>query len=117
MKNVKSVLEKAIKNYDEDNKDIEEIRRSVRAREFTVERKLNKSVNEMAAYLKDRASNYNIIRFIPTVSNLIDSKTVAKALMDIALIVELEVGDKVTKEIKALGLEPNGWGKCCCFKL
>ena len=71
---------------------------------------LKDSVDKMAAYLKDRASNYNIIRFIPTVSDFIDSKTVAKALMDIALIVELEVGGKATKEIKALGLEPNGWG-------
>ena len=110
MKNVKSVLEKAIKNYDEDNKDIEEIRRSIRAREFTVERKLNKSVNEMANYLRGKAVNDNIIRFIPTVSNLIDSKMAAEILMEIAPIVELEVGDKVTKEIKALGLEPNGWG-------
>lgn len=110
MQNVKSVLEKAIKNYDEDNKDIEEIRRSIRAREVMIESELKDSVDKMAACLKDRASNYNIIRFIPTVSDFIDSKTVAKALMDIALIVELEVGDKVTKEIKALGIEPNGWG-------
>lgn len=29
--------------------------------------------------------------------------------MDIALIVELEVGNKVTKEIKALGLVTDGW--------
>ena len=76
-----------------------------------IESELKDSVDKMAAYLKDRARNYNVIRFIPTVSNLIDSKTVAKALMDIALIVELEVGDKVTKEIKALGLVTDGWGE------
>ena len=111
MQNVKSVLEKAIKNYDEDNKDIEEIRRSIRAREFTVERKLNKSVNEMANYLREKAVNDNIIRFIPTVGNFIDSKTVAKALVDIASIAELDIGDKVTKEIKALGLVTDGWGE------
>lgn len=111
MKNVKSVLEKAIKNYDEDNKDIEEIRRSIRAREVMIESELKDSVDEMAAYLKDRARNYYVKRFIPTVSNLIDSKTVAKALVDIASIAELDVRDKVSEEVKALGCEPNGWGE------
>ena len=109
-KYVDKEMKNALKRYDESNKGIEELKRVVRAREVMIESELKDSVDKMAAYLKDRASNYNIIRFIPTVSNLIDSKTVAKALMDIALIVELEVGDKVTKEIKALGLEPNGWG-------
>ena len=109
-KYVDKQIKNALKRYDESNKDIEELKRVVRAREVMIESELKDSVDKMAAYLKDRASNYNIIRFIPTVSNLIDSKTVAKALMDIALIVELEVGDKVTKEIKALGIEPNGWG-------
>ena len=116
-KYVDRTMKDALKRYDESNKDIEELKRCVRAREVMIESELKDSVDKMAAYLKDRARNYNIIRFIPTVSNLIDSKTVAKALMDIALIVELEVGDKVTKEIKALGLEPNGWGKCCCFRV
>lgn len=109
-KYVDKEMKNALKRYDESNKGIEELKRVVRAREVMIESELKDNVDKMAAYLKDRASNYNIIRFIPTVSNLIDSKTVAKALMDIALIVELEVGDKVTKEIKALGIEPNGWG-------
>ena len=64
----------------------------------------------MANYLRGKAVNDNIIRFIPTVSNLIDSKMATEILIEIAPIVELEVGDKVTKEIKALGIEPNGWG-------
>ena len=116
MKNVKSVLEKAIKNYDEDNKDIEEIRRSIRAREFTAERKLNKSVNEMANYLKEKAVNDNIIRFIPAVGNFIDSKMAAEILMEIAPIVELDVRDKVSEDIKALSHKYNGPGEVISFK-
>lgn len=107
-KYVDNTMKNALKRYDESNKDIEELKRVVRAREVMIESELKDSVDKMTAYLKDRARDYNVIRFIPTVSNLIDSKTVAKALMDIALIVELEVGDKVTKEIKALGCEHNG---------
>lgn len=107
-KYVDRTMKDALKRYDESNKDIEELKRCVRAREVMIENELKDSVDKMAAYLKDRARNYNVIRFIPTVSNLIDSKMVAKALMDIALIVELEVGDKITKEIKTLGREHNG---------
>lgn len=109
-KYVDNTMKNALKRYDESNKDIEELKRVVRAREVMIESELKDSVDKMTAYLKDRASNYNIIRFIPAVSNLIDSKMAAEILMEIAPIVELEVRDKVTKEIKALGLEPNGWG-------
>lgn len=104
-------MKDALKRYDESNKDLEELKRVVRAREVMIESELKDSVDKMAAYLKDRASNYNIIRFIPTVSDFIDSKTVAKALVDIASIAELDVGDKVTKEIKALGLVTDSWGE------
>ena len=104
-------MKDALKRYDESNKDIEELKRVVRAREVMIESELKDSVDKMAVYLKDRARNYNVIRFIPTVSDFIDSKTVAKALMDIAPIVELDVGDKVTKEIKALGLVTDSWGE------
>lgn len=110
-KYVDKEMKNALKRYDESNKDIEELKRCVRAREVMIESELKDSVDKMAAYLKDRASNYNIIRFIPTVSDFIDSKTVAKALVDIASIAELDVGDKVTKEIKALGLVTDGWGE------
>ena len=100
-------MKNALERYDESNKDIEELKRVVRAREVMIESELKDSVNEMAAWLKDRARNDNIIKFIPTVSNFIDSKTVAKALTDIAPIVELEVSDKVTKEVKALSRKSN----------
>lgn len=103
-------MKDALKRYDESNKDIEELKRVVRAREVMIESELKDSVDKMAAYLKGKARNYNIIRFIPTVSNFIDSKTVAKALTDIAPIVELGESDKVTKEIKALSRKSNGPG-------
>lgn len=109
-KYVDKEMKNALKRYDESNKDIEELKRVVRAREVMIESELKDSVDKMAAYLKDRARNYNIIRFIPTVSDFIDSKTVAKALVDIAPIVELEESDKVTKEIKALSRKSNGPG-------
>lgn len=103
-------MKDSLKRYDENNKDLEELKRVVRAREVMIESELKDSVDKMAAYLKDRARNYNIIRFIPTVSDFIDSKTVAKALTDIAPIVELEESDKVTKEIKALSRKSTGPG-------
>lgn len=104
-------MKDAFKRYDESYKDLEELKRVVRAREVMIESELKDSVDKMANWLKDRARNYNIIRFIPAVSNFIDSKTVAKALMDIAPIVELEVSGKVTEEAKALSRKCDGPGK------
>ncbi len=52
-------MKDALKRYDERNKDIEELKRVVRAREVMIESELKDSVDKMAAYLKDRARNYN----------------------------------------------------------
>lgn len=78
------------------------------AREFMMESKLKRNVDEMADYLKDKAVNDNIKRFIPTTSDFIDNKMIAEILMKIAPIVELDVDDKITKEIKALSRKYSG---------
>ena len=65
---------------------------------------------------KSRATNDNIKRFIPSIKYNIDSTLAAKVLMEIAPIVELEVGDKVTKKIKALSHKYNGPGEVITFR-
>lgn len=72
-----------------------------------IENKLKENVDGMIDYLKGKAVNKNIIRFIPNVGNFVDNKLAAKVLMEITPIVELEVGDKITKEIKALSHKHN----------
>lgn len=104
---VNKILKGALERYDESNKDLEEVKRVIRAKEFMIENKLKEDVNGMIDYLKGKAVNKNIIKFIPTVSNFVDNKLAAKVLMEITPIVELEVGDKITKEIKALSHKHN----------
>lgn len=79
--------------------------------EFIAESKLKEEVDKVIHDFESRVTNENIKRFIPSIKYNIDSTLAAKVLMEIAPIVELDVGDKVTKEIKALGLVTDSWGE------
>ena len=111
MKNAKEILENALKDYNTKSIDIRETKRVIENMEFIAESKLKEEVDKVIHDFESRATNENIKRFIPSIKYNIDSTLAAKVLMDIASIAELDVGDKVTKEIKALGLVTDSWGE------
>ena len=110
MKNAKEMLENALKDYNTKSIDIRETKRVIENMEFIAESKLKEEVDKVIHDFESRATNENIKRFIPSIKYNIDSTLVAKALVDIASIAELDVGDKVTKEIKALSRKSTGPG-------
>ena len=116
MKNAKEILENALKDYNTKSIDIRETKRAIENMEFIAESKLKEEVDKVIHDFESRATNENIKRFIPSIKYNIDSTLAAKVLMEIAPIVELDIGDKVTKKIKTLSHKYNGQGEIITFR-